>query len=163
MRLGEPCRVHPTHLCGTNSSRGRDASAPGAGAGVARPPSGKSRGGRTSHPRARRPRGCQATWAIVSASSLWSRYSRSHITDTSHLIWEDIQGLTLANSKETMKKKRTNRDVALPHQPGLKMNLYSRVFEQGLKTGFFSPGFFLSVRYPGVKGVANREKRGVLQ
>ena len=34
----------------------------------------------------------------------------------SHQIWEKIQGLTLASSKETIKKKekRTNRDVALP-------------------------------------------------
>jgi hypothetical protein len=38
------------------------------------------------------------------------------------------------------------------------MEIYSRVFEPGLKTAIFSPGFSLPVRYPGVKGVANRER-----
>ena len=42
------------------------------------------------------------------------------------------------------------------HQPGLKIDIYSRVFEPGLKTVIFSPGFSLLVRYPGVKGVTNR-------
>lgn len=69
----------------------------------------------------------------------------------SYLIWEEIQGLTLVSSKETMKKKRkgdqprcgsketikkkekeTNRDGALVSVG------YSRVFQPGLKMDYFS-------------------------
>src|SRR5512140_3864107 len=43
MWLGEAYRVHPTHSCGANSTRGRGASALGGEAGVTRPPLGKIR------------------------------------------------------------------------------------------------------------------------
>ena len=73
MRLGEPCCAHLTHTRGVENARGQGASALGGEAGVVRPP---PRGDQevgahiTLGPDV--PRGCQATWAIVSASSLES-------------------------------------------------------------------------------------------
>src|SRR5512140_1648016 len=83
MLLGEHSCAHLSHICGADVLKGSGCLGPrGRGKRNPTPPRGNSEGGRTPHPRAGRPRRCQATWAIASASSLWSCYSRTHITDT---------------------------------------------------------------------------------
>lgn len=82
----------------------------------------------------------------------------------SYLIWEEIQGLTLVSSKETMKKKRkgdqpgrgskeTIKKIRKGDQPGRGSAIFS--------LGWLLPGIsigtkdelFLPVCYPGVEGL----------